>query len=264
VLHARSPAAVPPTAAAAPSAPFLKASLPAAKPVPASAPAADHVHVACPAAPAIAAAGRDDGLARLQSEPHGASDVAALILSGKESAAAGRPRDAEILFLAACRGADQLQRADATEPIEARYQLARHYGHVLQISAPPLFNRAELVQRALALYTDSVQAYRARFGDAHEKTKFAAEGLAQLQQALAQAPAIAARPAPEVVAVKPPPPPAPKVAIAAEPPPPAPVAAPRPAIAAVARAPRPRPIEVVTAPVRQATGAANRELDDSQ
>ena len=148
---------------------------------------ASYAHVACPGAQAIASASRDDGHATLQGEPKAASEVAALILTGKESAAAGRARDAELTFLWACRAADKLQQADAIEPTDARYQLARHYAHVVAVGDDSLPNRAELIRRADVLFTDSVLAYRARYGESHEKTRFAAEGLATLRQSLAQA-----------------------------------------------------------------------------
>ena len=219
----------------------VKPSAPAAKAVPAAA----HQHAACPAPPVIAAARRDDGQMR---EPAGksASEISALILSGKEAAAAGRLRDAEISFLSACRAADQLQSAD-TMAADARYQLARHYAHFLMVANVPAgAARTEVARRAELLYSDSLQSFRARYGESHEKTRFAAEGLATLRQSFAQA-----APVPKaVVAVQP----APMVL-----PRPAPPAAPtRPPVVATAPPPRPSRFEVVSGPLRQATGAPSQ------
>ena len=178
-------APVPPTESAR-TAQVSKATSISAKTAPTPTPAL-HAHVACPGAQAIASASRADGHATLQGEPKAASEVAALILTGKESAAAGRARDAELTFLWACRAADKLQQADAIEPVDARYQLARHYAHVVAVGDDNLPNRSELIRRADVLLTDSLQAYQARYGESHEKTRFAAEGLAALRQSVAQA-----------------------------------------------------------------------------
>lgn len=221
-----------------------------------AAPAVAHQHAACPAPPVIAAARRDDGQMR---EPAGksASEISALILSGKEAAAAGRLRDAEVSFLSACRAADQLQ-GDDTMAADARYQLARHYAHFLMVANVPAgAGRTEVARRADLLYSDSLQSFRARYGESHEKTRFAAEGLATLRQPLAQA-APPAQPLPTSAPAAAPPP---RAVVAVQPAPmvqprPAPPAAPtRPTIVATAPPPRQSRFEVVTGPLRQATGA---------
>src|SRR6185369_7578741 len=86
------------------AAPQAQVSAPIAKAV--AAPVATYAHVACPANAVITAADREDGLARMKGEPTTQADIDGLILSGKESAAAGRPRDAELIFLAVCKAAD--------------------------------------------------------------------------------------------------------------------------------------------------------------
>ena len=235
VLHERAPAtpAAPLASKAGAAAP---AATSAAKPV---VPAARALGT-CPAGPAVAAAGVQDGHLRTPGDPSGKGDFAALILGGKEAAASGRPRDAEVSFLAACRASDQLHRADSIEPADARYQLGRHYANVVLNGGAPAANRAELTRRAELLYADSLHAYRARFGEGHEKTRFAAEGLATLRQSVAQvAPAAApaaVAPAPRTVAVVPP-----KPAVAVAPP----------------RLTQPTS-EPVLPPVRQVTVAATR------
>lgn len=244
---------------------------PASAPVKSAAPVQAHAHVPCPPNAVIGAASRDDGLARLKNEPNTPAEIAGVILAGKESAAAGRPRDAEVIFLAACKAADRLQRADAAEPIEARYQLARHYAHYLQVGSAPAAGRVELARRAELLYTDSVQAYGARYGADHEKTRFASDGLAALRQSQTQPQVMAtAQPAPAsaapraiavkavavpVIEAKPRPP----VVVAKPVPPQEPVVAEAPRPRRAARAPAPEPAaepEVIEAPVRQATGAS--------
>ena len=223
--------------------------------------AAARLH-ACPAAPVIAASSRDDGRLQPRNESaavRSASDIPALILSGKEAAAAGRLRDAEVSFLLACRAADQLQRADATEPAEARYQLARHYAQFMTVADVPAgAARTELRNRAELLYSDSVHSYQARYGESHEKTRFAVEGLATLRQSFAQASAVAAPVTTQApVAHR-----APQTVVAVQPPAPAarnavfPTVVPsQPAIVTVAPPPRVSKTQVVNTPLRPATGA---------
>jgi hypothetical protein len=242
-----SDAPAPPARQQAKAEPAVKADAPAARPVATVA----HTLVACPAAPVVAAADREDGQAKPQGEP------AALILAGKEAAAAGRPRDAELSFLAACKAADK--HAGGNEAIDARYQLARHYANLVLVANVQGAGRAEMVQRADVLYADAVQAYRARHGESHEKTRFAAEGLAALRQSAGQQPALAAArvapPAPAKPALVAAPTPAKPVVVAAPAPAPAPAPKTKPTVVAAPPPPRPAPVEVVTAPVRQATGA---------
>jgi hypothetical protein len=240
-----SDAPAPPARQQAKAEAAVKEDAPAARPVATVA----HILVACPAARVVAAADREDGQAKPQGEP------AALILAGKEAAAAGRPRDAELSFLAACKAADK--HAGSNEAIDARYQLARHYANLVLVANVQGAGRAEMVQRADVLYADAVQAYRARHGESHEKTRFAAEGLAALRQSAGQQPALAAArvapPAPAKPALVAAPTPAKPVVVAAPTPAPAPKT--KPTVVAAPPPPRPAPVEVVTAPVRQATGA---------
>lgn len=204
-------------------------------------------YVACPSQPLIPAVSKADGQLRLQA---GSSDVAASILAGKEAAASGRLRDAEVSFLIACGAADQSGRAESMAPADARYQLGRHYANVA-LSNQSMRGRIELLKRAEILYTDSLGAYRDRHGEGHEKTHFAAEGLAMVRQVVAPGvqPAPAAPQQPVQVAT--PKEPARPVAQAK------PVAP--PAVVAPAR-PRPRQDEPaeMDAPVRQATGEASQ------
>lgn len=176
----------------------------------------------CEMAPVLPSAGNGDGREVLQGKPGAASDgeVASLVLSGKEAAAAGRQRDAEIDFLNACRNAATLKDGDPIPLADAMYQLGRHYANVAALGGS---RNKDLFQRAERLYSASLEGFRARYGEDHEKTKFAREGLITVQQATGGKP-------PAALAKAPPPPPAA----------PAPAA---PAVEAAASAPA-----VVTAP----------------
>jgi uncharacterized protein len=151
---------------------------------------------ACPLQPATAVAGKKDGQFVLQSDLSAmkASHVASFIVLGKEAAAAGRPRDAEVAFLMSCRVADKLKGMDATESADAKYQLGWLYARLVLEGGSAGASRAELRGRAERLYADSLRTYQARHGPAHEKTRFAAEGLAALGQAPGPAPQGASRP----------------------------------------------------------------------
>ena len=144
----------------------------------------------CPAQAFVGVASEKDGLFPFLSDLAGltADEIGSFIIIGKESASAGRPRDAETALLMACRLADKLKGTGSVESADAKYQLGWHYAALAQDNpfqyAPG--PRAELLWRAQLLYSDSLNAYRARFGEAHEKTRFAGEGLASVRQTLAQ------------------------------------------------------------------------------
>lgn len=212
----------------------------------------------CSFAPIITPASKEDGLLPLDKDLQGNSPsaVATLILAGKESAAAGRPRDAETAFLMACRSAGDVKN-DPIPLADAQYQLGRHYA---QVAAPPdIPKRAELLKRAEALYASSLQVYLKNRGATHERTRFAQEGLDALQR-LTDASTVVAEPnaeerrmadAMKVVGNAPQPSPAvpaPAATPAAPAPAPAAKVAPAPAPAgaqeppaAVAKAPEPKP-----------------------
>lgn len=139
----------------------------------------------CSFAPAVSPSSSGDGRAALQ--PPAANpdpkDVETLLVSGKEAAASGHLRDAEVSFLMACRAAQGIQGGDGLPLADAMYQLARHYADVS--SVPGAAHGTELLQRAKTLYTASLATYRARHGEGNEHTRFAAQGLATVDQALA-------------------------------------------------------------------------------
>jgi hypothetical protein len=143
----------------------------------------------------------------------------------KEAAAAGRPQEAEVAFLMSCRSGRPATGGDSVESANAKDQLGSLYARLALESGPGVrtsTKRAELGSRAQRLYADSLHTYQARYGLAHEKTRFAAEGLAALEQLSVPA-AAPSRPAPSS------------------------------AIAALAQ---PRPGQVMTAP-RRARGSKN-------
>ena len=95
-----------------------------------------------------------------------------------------------------CRLADRLLGGDSIESANAKYQLGSLYARLALESCPGASTkRAELGSRAQRLYADSLRTYQARYGPAHEKTRFAAEGLAALQQ-VSISPAARSSPAP--------------------------------------------------------------------
>jgi len=147
---------------------------------------------ACPAQPTVPAANEKDGRFPLQNDMAGliAADIGTFIVLGKESAAAGRPHDAEVAFLMSCRLADKLKGPDSVEAADARYQLAAHYAGLAlaQPDAGTVPRRAEWLAQARRLYGDSLRIYTASHGPAHEKSRFAAQGLAAVEAALTQAP----------------------------------------------------------------------------
>ncbi|MES2940818.1 MAG: hypothetical protein V4864_24280 [Pseudomonadota bacterium] len=132
--------------------------------------------------PIVAPTGPDDGKVSLQ-QGLSAPVVLSMITSGKELAASGRARDAEATFLMACRGAQAVKPADPLLVADAQYQLGRHYAALAQ--QPDAQRRGDLLDRAARLYGASLQVYRARHGADNERTRYAATGLAAVQQQLA-------------------------------------------------------------------------------
>lgn len=154
----------------------------------------------CPSQPAAPVAGQKDGGFLLKGDLSGtaATDTARFIVAGKEAVGAGRPRDAEVAFLMACRVAVKFKGASSVESADAKYQLAWQYEWLARESGLAAgANRAELLKRADSLYSDSLKVYLAKFGQNHEKARFAADGLAAVQQILANGPPVQ-RPLPSI------------------------------------------------------------------
>jgi len=162
----------------------------------------------CPQEPAAAAASDKDGRFPLQASVAGliAADITSFMVIGNQAVAAGRPRDAEAAFLMSCRVAENLMGAGSVELADAKYHLAAHYAKLAVGGGGTAgTDRAELLGRAESLYVDSLQTTVARYGEADEKSRLAADGLAAVRKTLAQGenlhpvPGPAPKAAPEVV-----------------------------------------------------------------
>ena len=163
----------------------------------ASVPQASGQLVTCPLEPAAAMAGGKDGQFPFQPDVPGltATDIASFIVIGRDAAASNRPRDAEVAFLMACRLADKLKGAASVESADGKYLLGAHYAKLaLDLGAAGAVNRPELLKRAEFLYLDSQHIYSTAYGQASEKSRSAADGLAAVRRTLALAAAV--QPAP--------------------------------------------------------------------
>jgi len=150
----------------------------------------------CPGEPVAIVAGIKDGRYRMPTDLSGyaTTDPQVFIVMGNEAAAAGRAHDAEIAFLMACRVADKFKGAGSAASADARYELARHYGNLANASGATAANCGELLQRAEAMYADSLQLFRA--APQPEKARLAEQGLTGVRQlAMAQAGVVTAAPA---------------------------------------------------------------------
>lgn len=153
----------------------------------------------CGFEPVVQKTSAKDGRVALAAPGTTVAEVRAAVVQGKEAMASSRDRDAEVAFINACRAAARAG-PGSVDVADAKYQLARHYAALAQEGAAA---REELLRRARPLYEDSLRIYLAGLGNGHEKTRFAAEGLASLRQESARAPARVARtPAPPAVARK--------------------------------------------------------------
>ncbi|NDP62302.1 MAG: hypothetical protein GZ092_06595 [Polaromonas sp.] len=145
----------------------------------------------CQVQPTIAAVSEKDGQFPFQPDLSGlsANEIGSFIVIGKESASAGRPRDAETAFLMACRLAEKFRGTGSLEIADAKYQLGWHYAAIARQGSDGSSAdiRAVLLERVQLLYPDSLGVYQAKFGDTHEKSLLAAEGMAWVRQTLAQA-----------------------------------------------------------------------------
>jgi len=159
-------------------------------PAPAGVAVPSHQIAGCPLQSATVAADEKDGRFNMPAELYGYAgpDSRAFIAIGKEAAAEGRRRDAEIALLMSCRVADRVRGSGSLEAADARYQLGRHYDSLARQADPAVAaDPSELLRRAQLLYSDSLRIYAAAYGEEHEKARAAAEGLAGLRERLAGA-----------------------------------------------------------------------------
>lgn len=151
----------------------------------ASTPQASGRVVTCPLEPAVAVAGKKDGQFPFQANLSGltATEIGSFMVIGKDAAAAGRQRDAEVAFMMSCRVADKLKGAYSVESADAKVQLGGHYARLaLDGGFAGQASRPELLRRAEFLYLDSLNTYSSSYGPADEKSRFAADGLAAVRQ----------------------------------------------------------------------------------
>ncbi len=159
---------------------------------------------ACPVQPAAAVSSLKDGRFPLLADVSGliAADIGSFLVLGKEFAASGNARDAEVAFLMSCGVADNLKGAHSLESADAKYQLGSHYAAVAVAGGSTgATNPPELLRRAELLFSDSSRIYLAQYGAAHEKSRLAAAGLGGVRQAIAQPSAPPAKPIQEQEAV---------------------------------------------------------------
>lgn len=145
---------------------------------------------ACPVQPAAAVASQKDGRFPLLADVSGliAADIGSFLVLGREFAASGNARDAEVAFLMSCGVADNLKGANSLESADAKYQLGSHYAAVAVAGGSNVpGNPPELLNRAERLFSDSSRIYSAQYGAAHEKSRLATAGLEGVRQAIAQA-----------------------------------------------------------------------------
>lgn len=163
----------------------------------ASAPQASGQVASCPLEPATAASGSQDGQFPFQPDVPGltATDIASFIVIGQGAAASSRPHDAEVAYLMSCRLADKLKGVNSIESADGKFLLGGHYAKLaLGAGSAGDASRPELLRRAEFLYMDSLRIFSTAYGQADQKSRAAADGLAAVRQTLAQG--STARPAP--------------------------------------------------------------------
>ena len=159
----------------------LSAAAPAPQPIAAAA-----MPAACDFEPLLPASGRADGVYRLDTAlaSPGAADPRAFLAVAQEAAGAGRQRDAEVAWIAACRRAAQASAAPTAPRAEVQAQLAEHYARAAARERSPVA-QSVLLARARELLADSVSAYSAVLGEQASRTRMARQQLAAIEQATA-------------------------------------------------------------------------------
>lgn len=171
-----------PVAAAAPAAPAAAepdaGKIALAPPAPAT---------GCEFGPVVPAGANGDGQfnldAALAAEP--APTPSAFLAVAQEAAGKGRPRDAEVALIAACRAAGRTAGVPSTPLADAKSNLGQHYAALAAAAAnrPAAADlQPELLRRAESLFGDSVKTYTAALGQNASKTRMASQRLAALSQ----------------------------------------------------------------------------------
>lgn len=154
----------------------------------------------CPSQPIAQATAEGDGLFQLdtalavrpQPEP------SALLSVAREAAEAGRLRDAEVAYIAACHVTEQASGAQSAPLADVKTQLGQHYVTVAGRESTEA-TREALLDRASRLFSQGATAYAAALGKNASKTRMAEQRLASLRDPSLRLPEPAAPAEPVVV-----------------------------------------------------------------
>jgi hypothetical protein len=136
---------------------------------------------ACNFEPLVPPRGAGDGQFGLHAAlaGHRSGDPQPFLVVAEEAAVQGRPRDAEVALIAACRVAAQ---AGPTVPLaDAQARLAQHYTGVATHEREAA-QRGSLMQRAESLLADSAAAFSTALGPNASRTRIAQQRLASFRQ----------------------------------------------------------------------------------
>lgn len=150
----------------------------AAQPDPAEQPL---VPAACNFEPMVPPRGAGDGQFGLYAalSSHRSGEPQPFLMVAEEAAVQGRPRDAEVALIAACRVAAQ---GGPTVPLaDVQGRLAQHYTGVATHEREAA-QRSSLMQRAETLLADSAAAFTSALGPNASRTRMAAQRLASFRQ----------------------------------------------------------------------------------
>lgn len=137
---------------------------------------------ACPPSPLVPATQPGDGQFALDAAlaSRSPTDPSAFLAVAREAAGLGRPRDAEVALIAACRIAEQASGARSAPVADIKAQIAQHYVALAGRESADGARQA-LLQRATDLYTDSAGTYSAALGKNASKTRLTERRLATLR-----------------------------------------------------------------------------------
>lgn len=139
------------------------------------------VPAACNFEPMVPPRGAGDGQFGLYAalSSHRSGEPQPFLMVAEEAAVQGRPRDAEVALIAACRVAAQ---AGPTVPLaDVQGRLAQHYTGVATHEREAA-QRSSLMQRAETLLADSAAAFASALGPNASRTRMAAQRLASFRQ----------------------------------------------------------------------------------
>ena len=110
------------------------------------------------------------------------------LVIGKEAASSGRVRDGQTAFWMSCRGADKFKCAASVRSADTKYLLGGHSAKAAaNANSEAGANRVGLLWRAQLLYSNSLNAYVAKFGETDGKVRSAAQKIAAVRPSLTRA-----------------------------------------------------------------------------